>query len=158
MFDQAASYPPVLLFHFVVYCVDVNANIAQIVQASGERPAAIPFLITIMSLASCLSRVLVGATAQLFEDAGLPRTLFVLGSVSCMLGSQLCLATATSAGLYIGATLGQFGYGACCTFAYTSVCPLYHFNITLNNVRVTCTSQMPFIQRSSLTSMVWRTW
>ena len=31
-----------------------------------------------------------------------------------MLGSQLCLATATKAGLYIGATLGQFGYGACC--------------------------------------------
>lgn len=100
---------------YTVYFVDVNANIAQIVQASGERPAAIPFLITIMSLASCLSRVVVGATAQLFEDAGLPRTLFVLGSVTCMLGSQLCLATATTSGLYIGATLGQFGYGACCT-------------------------------------------
>ena len=101
----------------IVRCyADVNANIAQIVQASGGRPTAIPFLITIMSLASCLSRVLVGATAQLFEDAGLPRTLFVLGSVSCMLGSQLCLATATNSGLYIGATLGQFGYGACCTF------------------------------------------
>ena len=94
----------------------MNANIAQIVQASGERPEAIPFLITIMSLASCLSRVLVGATAQLFEDAGWPRTLFVLGSVSCMFGSQLCLVSATSAGLYIGATLGQFGYGACCTY------------------------------------------
>ena len=95
-------------------CADVNANIAQIVQASGGKPEAIPFLITIMSLASCLSRVLVGATAQLFEDAGLPRTLFVLGSVSCMLGSQLLLATATKTGLYLGATLGMFGYGACC--------------------------------------------
>ena len=61
---------------------DVNANIAQIVQAQGEKPSAIPFLITIMSLASCLSRVLVGATAQLFEDARLPRTLFVLCSVT----------------------------------------------------------------------------
>ena len=60
----------------------MNANIAQIVQAQGEKPSAIPFLITIMSLASCLSRVLVGATAQLFEDARLPRTLFVLCSVT----------------------------------------------------------------------------
>ena len=60
----------------------MNANIAQIVQAQGEKPSAIPFLITIMSLASCLSRVLVGATAQLFEEARLPRTLFVLCSVT----------------------------------------------------------------------------
>jgi len=75
----------------------VNANIAQIVQAQGEQPSAIPFLITIMSLASCLSRVLVGATAQLFEDARLPRTLFVLCSVTvsndrCSLGLESAFA------------------------------------------------------------------
>ena len=67
----------------------MNANIAQIVQAQGEKPSAIPFLITIMSLASCLSRVLVGATAQLFEDARLPRTLFVLCSVTVSNGTDL---------------------------------------------------------------------
>jgi len=145
----------------------VNANIAQIVQASGGRPAAIPFLITIMSLASCLSRVMVGATAQLLEEAGWPRTLFVLGSVSCMLASQLCLATATSTGLYIGAALGQARKRHFLSHLYIKCIILPRqardkhrenskkvpFSLSLATARVT-----PFTQRSSLISMGWRTW
>jgi len=60
--------------------------------------------------------VAVGATAQLFEDHRVPRTVFVLFSVTMMLGSQLMLATSTKLGLYVGATLGQIGFGAC--YAY----------------------------------------
>eukprot|EP01051_Picozoa_sp_SAG22_P001172 SAG22_NODE_44_length_24912_cov_33.648894_3_plen_537_part_00 len=103
----------------------VSANIAQMVQALHLPAASVPFIITIMSLASGLSRVLVGATAHMLEDAGIPRTVFVLCSTSCMLGSQLLLTTSTEAGLYVGAALGQFGYGACYAYHPTIISDLY---------------------------------
>ena len=103
----------------------VSANVAQMVQALGEPASRIPFLITIMSLASGLSRVLVGATAHRFERAGVPRTAYVLCSSACMLGSQLLLATSSQAGLYLGAVLGQFGYGACYAYHPTIMSDLY---------------------------------
>merc|ERR1712194_425072 len=130
-------------------------HVGQMSNALGQDPSKATILVSLVSIANCLGRVVYGVLPDTF--AAMPRPLFCLANLLLMGTAQALLAYGSIVCLYLGAMGAGFCYGGFFTLFPSLVGELFgmqHF-ATIYNVLTLALSSASFLYSTVLASTLY---